>query len=175
MTRHATWLTVFGLAIISTAGFVAWAQEKNKVEEQERQVKEAEVPKPALDALKKLADKATFTEFAEEIEHGHKFYEGSWKGPNGNVDALVTEAGDLVEIEEIISGEKVPAPVRAESEKAAGKDNKVTFEKKTVVMYEIHFKKEGTTQEMIFTPDGRRFLEQGDDKQDKDDDGKDDK
>ena len=122
---------------------------------------EAEVPKPALEALKKLAGNVPFTEFAEEIEHGHKFYEGSWAGPSGNVDALVTEAGDLVEIEEVVPVDKVPAPVRGQADKEAGKDAKVTFEKKTMVLYEIHFDKGGKGQEMIFTPDGRRYVEEG--------------
>jgi hypothetical protein len=126
-----------------------------------------------LAALKKLAGGAAFTEFAEEIEHGHKFYEGSWKGPDGNVDALVTEAGDVVEIEESIPAEKAPASVRAAAEKEAGKDVKVRYEKKTLYLYEIHFKKDGKGREMIFTADARRYHEEaaeaGEDEDDKDD------
>jgi hypothetical protein len=129
--------------------------------EQERKVTEAEVPKAALEALKRLADTARITEFEEEIEHGHTFYEGSWSGPNGNVDALVTASGDLVEIEETIPADKVPSLVRAETEKAAGKGAKVKYEKKTLVMYEVHFKKGDRGQEVILTPDGRRYMEEG--------------
>lgn len=142
-----------GVAIL-LGGLLALAQNKGANEERERKVKEAEVPKAALEALKKLADKAAITEFAEEIEHGHKFYEGSWMGPGGKVDVLVTESGDLTEIEEAVSADKVPAAVRAESEKQAGKDVKLTFEKKTFVMYEVHFKKGDQEQEMLFAPDG---------------------
>ena len=86
-----------GVAIL-LGGLLALAQNKAANEDKERKVKEAEVPKAALEALKKLADKAAITEFAEEVEHGHKFYEGSWAGPGGNVDGMVTESGDLVEI-----------------------------------------------------------------------------
>ncbi len=142
-------------------GLFALAQNKVANEEKERKVKEAEVPKAALEALKKLADKAAITEFAEEVEHGHKFYEGSWMGPAGKVDAMVTESGDLVEIEETVSVDKVPAAVRAESEKQAGKDAKLTFEKKTMVMYEVHFQKGDKGQEMVFTPDARPYHEEG--------------
>jgi hypothetical protein len=138
--------------------------------ESERKVIEAEVPKKALEALQKLADKAVITEFAEEFEHGHRFYEGSWKGPHGNIDALVTESGDVVEIEEVIPSDKVPAKARAEVEKEAGKKAKMTWEKKTFVLYEVHYKKDGKGHEIILTPDGRRYHEEGGGQDEKDND-----
>ena len=150
------WIVAVGCAAFAllVGGLLAVAQNRAAVEEKERKVKEAEVPKTALEALKKLADKAAITEYAEEVEHGHKFYEGTWAGPGGKVDGLVTESGDLVEIEEVVSADKVPAAVRAASEKQAGKDAKLTFEKKTMVMYEVHFKKGDKGQELVLTPDG---------------------
>jgi hypothetical protein len=157
-----------GVAMIG--GVWAFAQDKTAPSgEQERKVQEAEVPKAALDALKKLAAGAAITEFAEEIEHGHKFYEGSWKGAAGNVDGLVTELGDLVEIEEAVKTETVPAPSRATVEKVAGKDAKMSWEKKTVVLYEVQFEKDGKRHEMVVTPDGRQVREEGGDT-DKDND-----
>ena len=170
MSRQGVFAVGCAGVVVLIGGMLALAQNKAPVGEQERKVKEAEVPKPALEALKKLADKAAITEFAEEIEHGNKFYEGSWAGPTGNVDALVTESGDLVEMEEVVQAEKVPTRVRTESQKQAGKDAKITFEKKTMVLYEIHFKKEGKGQEVIFTPDGRTYIENGDPKGEKDKD-----
>jgi len=161
---------VLSAVAILLAGVFVWAQDKKEAAESERQVKEAEVPAAALAALKKLAGATPITEFAEEIEHGSKFYEGSWKGPDGNIDALVTESGDLVEIEEVSPATKVPGPARASAEKEAGKDAKLTWEKKTVVMYEVHFKKGDKTQEMILTPDGRRFHEEGEKNGEKDED-----
>ena len=149
------------VSLVLVGGLLVWAQEKMQNQEQEREVKEAEVPAPALAALKKLAGAATITEFAEEVEHGHKFYEGSWKGPDGNVDAVVTPTGDVVEIEEIMPPEKIPAGVRAATEQEAGKGTAVSFERKTLYLYEIHFKKDGKGREMIFTTDGRRYHEEG--------------
>ncbi|NOT00962.1 MAG: hypothetical protein HOP29_10075 [Phycisphaerales bacterium] len=174
MVKQALVIFVIGLGVIGAAAVVGRAQEKKANGEQEREVKEAEVPKAPLETLKALAGAATITEFAEEIEHGHKFYEGSWKGPNGNIDALVTESGDLVEIEETTPATGVPAAVRAEVEKAAGKEATLMWEKKTIVMYEVHFKKDGKGREMIFTPDGRQFHEEGAAQDGKDDDGDDD-
>jgi hypothetical protein len=156
-------------AVVLAGSLFVWAEEKKDAktpqtqaaQEQERKVKEAEVAPAALTALKKLAGSAALTEFSEEIEDGHKFYEGSWKSADGNVDALVTETGDLVEIEEIIPAEKAPAAVRAAAEKEAGKDAKITFEKKTMVLYELHFKKGEKGREIILTPDGRPYEEDG--------------
>ncbi|MCG3136486.1 MAG: hypothetical protein HJJLKODD_00320 [Phycisphaerae bacterium] len=159
--------------IAFAGGLLVWAQEKKEIQESEREVKEAEVPAVALAALKKLAGAATITEFAEEIEHGHKFYEGSWQGPEGKIDGLVTEAGDVVEIEEKIAADKVPATAKAAIEKEAGKDASIHFEKKTFFVYEAHFKKDGQGYEVIYTPDGRRYHEEGEHDDDTDEDEKD--
>ena len=132
-----------------------------KAQEFERKVTEAEVPAAALAALKKLAAGAKITEFAEEIEHGQTFYEGSWTDPSGaNVDVLVTPTGDLVEIEEQVSTDKVPAAVLKVAQKAAGKDPPLAFEKKTMILYEVKFQKGDSRHELLLTPDGRRVEEQ---------------
>ena len=151
-----TQCVVIGCAVV-LYGFVALAQNKPAVQDSERKISENEVPKAALDALKKLAGDHKFTEFAEETEHGHKFYEGSWAGATGNVDAVVTEAGDLVVLEEIVPADKIPGAVAADAKKQSG--GSFTVEKKTMVLYEIHYKKDGKSQELILTPDARKFDE----------------
>lgn len=128
--------------------------------EAERQVTEAQVPAAALAALKKLAAGAEITNFAEEIEHGSTFYEGSWKTPSGaNMDVLVTPAGDLVEIEEQTSIDKVPAAALNVARKAAGRETELAFEKKTTILYEVKFQKGESRHELLLTPDGRRVEE----------------
>lgn len=171
MIRSAKLGWATAIAAVLTGGLLVWAQDKKPAppQEQERQVKEAEVPPAALAALKKLAGGAALTEFAEEIEHGIKYYEGSWKGPDGNVDALVTEAGDLVELEERVPADKVPGGVRSAVEKEAGKDAKTSWERKTLYLYEAHFKKDGKGRELLYTADGRRFREESDGDGDEDD------
>jgi len=127
----------------------------------ERKVKEAKVPAAALAALKKLADGAKITEFAEEVEFGHTFYEGSWKHRSGaNMDVLVTKTGDLVEIEQQVDIKKVPRAALKMARKVAGKDVKLVFEKKTMILYEVKFKKGNSQHELLLTPDGRRVEEE---------------
>jgi uncharacterized membrane protein YkoI len=172
LSRRSVFASGCAAGAVLFAGFLALANNRT-LEDQERKVTEAEVPKAALDALRKLAGGAAFTEFAEEIEHGHKFYEGSWRGPNGKVDALVTETGDVVEIEEMIPNDQVPAAALAEVQKEAGKDAKLVFEKKTMILYEVHFKQDGKGREIILSPDGRQMHEEGEakgEKENKDED-----
>lgn len=137
-------------------GLSAWiCARANEMDEQERKVKESEVPKAALDALKKLADGAKFDEFEEETKNGLKFYEAEWKGPAGKREATVTENGDLLELEEPVSESAVPSAVLAAARKAAGNGTPVKFEKKTFVTYEVEFKKDGKEHELYISPAGQ--------------------
>jgi hypothetical protein len=145
-----------GAAAVLGAVLFALAQTNAGPGEQERKVEESQVPPPALAALKALAGEARITEFAEEIEHGHTYYEGSWAGPHGNVDGLVTAAGDLVEIEETVAEPTVPKPVLAKARAAAGPYATLRFEKKTVVYYEVKFRKDDRYHEIVLSPDGRQ-------------------
>ena len=103
-----------------------------------------------------------------------------------NVDVLVTQAGDLVEIEKQIDIKKVPAAVLKAVRKAASKDAQLAFEKKTMILYEVKFRKGDSRYELLMTPDDRRVEEEvnkgsqndedddkGDDKNKKKDKGKD--
>lgn len=141
-------------AVLAAAVSVAWVNDGPG--ESERKIQESEVPASALKALRELAGKAKITEFAEEIEHGHTYYEGSWKGAHGTIDALVTSTGDLVEIEERIPVEQTPKSVLEAARKSAGKDAQFHVEKKTVVFYELKYAKDGRRHEVVFTPDGRQ-------------------
>jgi hypothetical protein len=141
----------------------------------ERKVSQEDVPNDALATLKKLAGRAKITEFAEEIEHGHIFYEGSWKSRSGaNMDVLVTKSGALVEIEEQVDTDKVPSAVIKAARKAAGKKTRLVCEQKTMILYEVKFSKDNTRHELLLTPDGRRVEEEvekgkADDEEDEDD------
>jgi hypothetical protein len=152
--------------VVCTAAYAKKNKRSSKAQaaktgEVERKVKEAQVPAAALKTLKKMARGAKITEFAEEIEHGHTFYEGSWKAKSGaNMDVLVTKAGALVEIEQQINFKKVPASVRKAALKAAGKNAKLACEKKTMILYEIKFRKDDGMHELLLTPDGRRVEEE---------------
>lgn len=166
---HRKWTMLCAALVTLLAGGWIIAEDRNEPTEQERSVKESEVPAAALATLKKHAGAAAITEFAEEIEHGSKFYEGSWRGPDGHIDVLVTETGDLVEIEQAAPADRVPARVKAKVTQDAGKDAKLSWEKKTLVLYEVHFTKEGKGRELVLTADGRVLEDETEDHPDEDD------
>ena len=127
-----------------------------ETKEIERKVTKADVPAAALSSLKKLADGAEITEFAEEIDKGNTFYEGSWETSLGiKTDVLVTASGDLVEIEEQVSENQVPDAVLKLARETAGQGNPLTFEKKTFFLYEVKFEKGNKEHEILLTPDAR--------------------
>jgi hypothetical protein len=174
MSRRSYWLVTVAAGMFILAGLLAWTQggenkksaegkeERDTRAEAERAVKAAEVPAAALAALRKMSAGAEITAFAEETEQGHTFYEGSWKGPSGtNVDVLVTPTGDLVEIEEEVGADQVPAAVLAAARKAAGKEVKLGLEKKTMVLYEAKFQRGGVSHELLLNPVGTPVEEPG--------------
>jgi hypothetical protein len=179
--RHWKLIAVMVLVgfVLYTAAYAKKSKRSPKAQtakavEVERKVKEAQIPEAALKTLKKMARNAKITEFAEEIEHGHTFYEGSWKTRSGaNMDVLVTKAGALVEIEQKINTRNVPAAVLKAARKAAGKKVQLSCEKKTMILYEIKFRKGDSRHELLLTPDGRRVeeeVEKGKSEDDDDDD-----
>lgn len=138
-------------------------------EEHEERVSAGEVPKAALAALRKLAGGRKIVELTREREHGHVFYEGSWKTKQGRqVDTLVTPEGDLVEIEEQVPAAEVPAAALAKLRKLAGEDTRFAFEKKTMILYEAKFRSNGRFHEVLLTPDGR-IISRAHEEDDKDD------
>ena len=139
---------------------VVYAVQAAKETDTERIVTEAEVPAAALASLKKIAAGAKIFEFAEEVEDGHTFYEGSWKAPSGvQVDVVVTKTGDLVAIEEGVSANEVPAAVLKAAREAAGSGAEITLERKTTILYEAKFEKAGAEQELLLTPYGDKVEE----------------
>lgn len=136
----------------------------------ERKIKAADVPKAALEALKKLAAGAEITEFEMEVENGVTLYEGTWKGPRGEFEAEVTAQGDVVEMEEPISAEVLPKVILEAVRKTAGSDAKLHAEKKTVIYYEVEFTKDGKRHEVCYTAAGRVAGDEADDDDDDDDD-----
>jgi len=143
-----------------------------KTGESERKITKADVPAAALASLEKLAAGAEITEFAEEVEYGETFYEGSWKTRSGaNMDVLVTSTGDLMEIEEQVDADNVPAAVLKAAIEAAGKGTQLEFEKKTTIFYEVKFQKDGGQHELLLTPDARLNKEDVEKGESDDDDG----
>lgn len=151
----ARWKSVLMVSGSLLLGVTFLASAQGPGDEKERKLKAADVPKAAMEALKKLAASAEITEFEMEVENGVTLYEGAWKGPQGEVEAEVTAQGDVVEMEESISAEVLPKAVLEAVRKTAGSDATLQAEKNTVIYYEVKFAKNGKRHEVRYTADGR--------------------
>jgi hypothetical protein len=170
-------LAAVGVSFVLLGGLIAFAQDKGEKkgkENKEREIKEAEVPPAVLATIKKLAGANKIDKYEEEIEHGHKVYEAAYTTPEGKRELVVLENGELAAMEEAVPADKVPAAVKAAAEKEAGKDGKVTFEKKTVIMYEAKIMIGDKKHEINFMPDGTKHGKHGKDKDKENDEDDDD-
>ncbi|QDV89768.1 hypothetical protein RAS2_08420 [Phycisphaerae bacterium RAS2] len=168
MTARLRTVSLVGGSLLLGVSFLAFAQGPG--DEKEQKVKAGDLPKAALEALKKLAAGAEITEFEMEVENGVTLYEGSWKSPHGEVEAEVTAQGDLVEMEEHISPEVLPKAVLEAVRKTGGSDAKLHAEKLTTIHYEVKFTKNGKRHEVTYTPDGRAAGNEAEDDDGEEDD-----
>ena len=122
----------------------------------------ADLPGPAAAALKRHANGAELGGFETEHAHGVALFEAGWREGGVRHEAKVTAEGDLVELEEAVPADAVPARVRA----AAGKQldaGTARFVRKTWIVYEVEGTVAGAAREVIFTPTGVKVDELDDD------------
>ena len=93
------------LAAIVLVSAVALADEKP--------VKESDVPKPALEAVKKKYPKATAKHFAREEEKGKVVYEVTIDDEGKKIDVTLSPEGKILEEEETIPADALPAEVKS--------------------------------------------------------------
>jgi len=129
-----------------------------------------QLPKPAQNALRQLAGGAKILEAEREKEHGVVVYEAEWVANGTKHEAAVLADGTLIETEEIIPVEALPASVRAVVAKHFPAKAKLTVEKKMVVVYEIEARIDGKEKELIVLPTGHVHGEHGDGHDDDDHD-----
>ena len=135
-------LTVFGL------GTAVAAEKKLKLEE---------LP-PAVQATVKAETKnATVGSISKETEKGKTLYEVETKVDGKGRDLTIDEKGVVVEVEQEVSIDTIPAAAKAAMEKAAtgGKILKVeTVTRGKTVTYEATIQKNGKKSERAFAADG---------------------
>jgi hypothetical protein len=127
-------------------------------------------PEKAKAALLKLAGDNKITEVEMEKEHGIQVYEASWLVDGKKHEAEVTADGVLLELEESVDSDKVPEAVRTAAGKALPGDQKLRYEKHTIVLYEVKGKVDGKNKEIAINPGGKIAGQEEDDDDDKEDD-----
>jgi len=124
----------------------------------EKRVKMASLPAAVQKTVQDQAKGATIRGLSKEIEDGKTFYEAELKVNGHNKDVLIDPAGLVVEIEEEVALDSLPAAAKDAIQKRAAKGQIALVEavskNDSIVAYEAKIKTAGKTSEISVKPDG---------------------
>lgn len=125
----------------------------------EKKVKMNDLPAPVQAAVKEVSKGATLRGLAKEVENGKTFYEAELTVKGHSKDVTVDPSGKIVTIEEQVTLASLPAAVKTEILKQAGKGKIHLIESITendaIVAYEAHVKTAGKVLEIKVSPEGK--------------------
>ena len=128
---------------------------------QEKKIKLSQLPPAVEKAVAKETEGATIKGFATEIEHGQKFYEAELLVNGHTKDLLFDKNGNIVEVEEQVDLDSLPAAVQDALKSAAGSGKIEAVESLTknrqLVAYEAHVKTGAKRSEIKVGPNGERL------------------
>lgn len=124
----------------------------------ERPVKMENLPAAVQKTVREQSRGAVLRGLSEEVEKGKTFYEAELKVAGHSKDVLIDAAGSIVETEEEVSLDSIPAAAQAAIRKQAGKGRILSVEAVSTgaspAVYEAKIKTAGRTSEVRVAPDG---------------------
>ncbi|MHC4080104.1 MAG: PepSY domain-containing protein [Planctomycetota bacterium] len=114
------------------------------------------IPAPALRTLEEYVAGRDFTASMER-ENGVTVYEARWEVEGRPTEVAVTADGILLEIEETVAEDSVPAAVWRTADELLPGAAERTYERKLVVIYEVEAVVDGRKREVLILPTGRRL------------------
>jgi hypothetical protein len=128
-------------------------------QDQEKKINRSELPAAVNETVRTQSQGATIRGFSQEKENGKTFYEAELMVDGRSKDVLIDAGGEVVEVEEQVSLENLPAAVRAGLETKVGKGKLVKVESLTkkgkLVAYEAQVLTNGKRSEIQVGPDGK--------------------
>lgn len=128
-------------------------------QDQEKKIQRSDLPPAVEKAVAEQSKGATIRGFSQEKENGQTYYEAKLMVNGYTKDVLVDVNGSVVEVEEQVSTESLPAAVRQGLQHKAGKGKLVKIEtltkKDKLVAYEAKVLTNGKTSEVQVGPDGK--------------------
>ena len=128
---------------------------------QERKIKREQLPPAVEKTVAKESEGAEIKGFATEVEYQQKLYEASLTVNGHSKDILIDKNGNIVEIEEEVSMDSLPAAVQAALKKAAGSGTIQVIESLTkngnLVAYEAQVKHGKKRSEIQVGPNGEKL------------------
>jgi len=131
------------------------------VQAQEKKIKREELPAAVEKTVSEQVKGATIQGFSTEIDKGKNIYEAELTINGHEKDVSMDEHGNIIEVEEEVALDSLPAAVKEGLRKAAGtgvigKVESLTKNGK-LVAYEAAVKKETKRHEIQVGPDGKKL------------------
>jgi hypothetical protein len=128
---------------------------------QEKKIKREQLPPAVEKTVAKESEGATINGFSTEIEKGKRLYEVELTLNGHSKDITMDRSGHIVEVEEEVTMDSLPATVQAALRKAAGKGTIGKIESMTkngkLVAYEAHVKTGTKRSEIQVGPSGEKL------------------
>lgn len=128
-------------------------------EEQEKKVQRADLPSAVEKTVAAQSQGATIRGFSQEQENGHTYYEAEMTVKGHSKDVLIDKQGNIVEVEEQVAFESLPAEVKQGLQSKAGQGKIEKVESLTkherLVAYEAKVQANGKRKEIQVGPDGK--------------------
>ncbi len=126
---------------------------------QEKQIRRSELPAAVQKTVDSEARGVTIRGFAQEKENGKTYYEAELMVNGHSKDVLMDGDGAVVEVEEQVAVDSLPANVREGLQAKAGSGKLVKVESLTkkgkLVAYEAQVSRNGKKSEVQVGPDGK--------------------
>ena len=124
-----------------------------------KKIKRSDLPAAVEKTVAAQSQRATIRGFSEERENGQMYYEAEMTVDGHSKDLLVDNSGAIVEVEEQVAMDSLPAPVKEGLQTKAGKGKLVKVESITkhekLVAYEAQVVTGGKKSEVQVGPDGK--------------------
>jgi hypothetical protein len=126
---------------------------------QEKKIKRSDLPPAVEKTVATQSAGATVKGFSKEVEKGQTLYEAEMIVNGHTKDILIDTNGAIVEVEEEVAMDALPAEVKAGLQAKAGEGKLVKVETLTkqdkLVAYEAQVTKGGKKSEVQVGPDGK--------------------
>ena len=128
-------------------------------QEQEKKIQRAELPPTVEKTVAAQSQGATIKGFSQETENGQTYYEAEMMVSGHSKDVLIDKDGVIVEVEEQVAFDSLPATVKEGLQSKAGQGKIVKVESLTkqgkLVAYEAKVQAAGKKKEVQVGPDGK--------------------
>jgi hypothetical protein len=143
------------------AALVTWLAMLSTIQSQEKKLKREELPPAVERTVAEQSKGAAIRGFSTELEDGKRLYEVELVVSGHGKDISMDEQGNIVEVEEEVSIESLPGPVKEGLTKAAGSGTVGKVESITkrgkLVAYEGVVKTGMKHSEIQVGPDGKKL------------------